>query len=108
MWTIGDRIYAAVGHPNGGAYERIPDWVNCFPISDKGPLGMEIYNIVPQIVLLPLTLWAAAVVTRLFDMPSVRLSKYLFGQKKREMEKSGGASWELEPMLLQTDAQLPR
>lgn len=108
MWTIGDRVYAAVGHPNGGAYERIPDWVDWFPISDRGPLGMEIDNIVPQIILLPLTLWAAAVVTKLFDTPSVKLSKYLFGQKKREEEKSGAASWEMDPILSLNDTHLPR
>lgn len=108
MWTIGDRIYAAVGRPNFAAEDRIPDWINCFPISDGGPVGLEINTIVPHIILLPLTLWMAVVVTKLVDAPSVKLSKYLFGQKKRNVKKSGAASWELAPMLSQTDGSLPR
>lgn len=71
MWTVGDRLIATVGRPRVTAEKRVPGWINLFPISDEGPLGLEINALVPQHILLPLTLWLAAVVTQLVDVPSV-------------------------------------
>jgi hypothetical protein len=107
MWTVGDRLYAAVGRPGVNANERIPEWVNCFPISDKGPLGMELNTMLPHVILLPLTLWMAAVITKTVDNPSARLSKYLFGQRKRQVEEVGAASREVEALMSQTNERLP-
>lgn len=82
--------------------------MNCFPISDKGPVGLEVNTVVPHLILLPLTLWMAVVVTKLVDIPSVTLSKKLFGGKKWQMEHGVAASWEMEAMLSQNEGHLPR
>lgn len=78
IWTIGDRVLAAVGRPHQGAEERIPSWVNLFPLSDYGPLGLEVNAVLPHLIILPAALYFAGVVTKLFDEPSVTLSKWLF------------------------------
>lgn len=81
MWTAGDRLYAAVGRPRRTAETRIPSWIDLYPMSDHGPLGLELNAIAPHLVLLPLTLWLGAVVTKLVDLPSARLSRSLFRQR---------------------------
>lgn len=80
IWTIGDRLLAATGRPHRGAEDRVPRWMNAFPMSDWGPLGLEINAIAPQLILLPCTLYFAGVVTKLFDEPSVTFAKWLFKQ----------------------------
>ena len=50
-------------------------------MSNQGPLGLELNAIAPHLILLPLTLWLGAVVTKLVDLPSARLSKSLFRQR---------------------------
>ena len=81
MWTLGDRIYSAVGRPTDPSQLSVPEWINLFPISDFGPLGLEVNALLPYIVLLPITLYAAVIVTKLIDTPSVKLSKALFKQQ---------------------------
>lgn len=54
--------------------------MNLMPLSNAGPLGLEINAVVPQLILLPCTLYFAGVVTKLFDEPSVTLAKWLFKQ----------------------------
>lgn len=78
LWTCGDRLLATFGRPRSAAAQRIPSWVNLFPLSDKGPLGLEINVLVPNLILLPLTIWIAAVVTKLFDEPSIMAARRLF------------------------------
>lgn len=41
-------------------------------------MGLEVNTILPQIVLFPLTLWLAGIVTKLFDKPSIKLARWLF------------------------------
>ena len=33
IWTVGDRIYAAVGRPRITAPDRIPEWIDILPLS---------------------------------------------------------------------------
>ena len=75
--TVGNRVYAAVGFSKP-EHKHIPEWVNVFPLSTKGPIGLELAFWLPQLVLLPLTLYVAEVVTRLFDEPSVKFSNWLY------------------------------
>jgi peptidoglycan/LPS O-acetylase OafA/YrhL len=78
LWTIADRIYAAVGFVRTVHEENIPGWINKFPLPKVGPLGMEPAFFLPHIILLPLTLWLAEICTRLFDEPSVTFAKWLY------------------------------
>lgn len=80
LWVLGDRLYQAVGWYREEHLEHTPGWVNIFPLSQRGPLGLEISFLAPHLILLPLTLWLAEVVTRLFDEPSVRFSRWAYGK----------------------------
>jgi peptidoglycan/LPS O-acetylase OafA/YrhL len=77
---LGDRLYAAVGWVNESNQEGLSGWVNLMPLPKTGPKGLELSLILPQIVLLPLTLWIADAVTRLVDTPSVNFAKWLHGK----------------------------
>ncbi|KAH7134905.1 acyltransferase-like protein [Dendryphion nanum] len=78
MWLFADRVYAAVGFDRPLHKEHIPKWVNAFPISKKGPVGLELAFWAPQLIILPLTLYVAEMVTKLIDEPSVRFSNWLY------------------------------
>lgn len=78
IWLVADRLYSAVGFSRESHKEHIPQWVDAFPISKKGPMGFELAFWVPQLVILPVTLWAAEIVTKLFDEPSVKFSNWLY------------------------------
>lgn len=80
LWTLGDRVYAAVGWSREPHAVNIPEWINLLPITKAGPLGLEIGFLLPQLILLPITLWAAEIVTVLFDEPSVRFAQWLYGR----------------------------
>lgn len=75
---LADRLYAAVGFARDVHKEHIPTWVDVFPLSRKGPMGFELAFWIPQLLILPVTLYAAEVVTKLFDEPSVRVSNWLY------------------------------
>lgn len=78
LWTIGDRLYMAAGWLTEEHVKHIPGWANALHLPRKGPLGLEISFLVPHIVLLPLTLLLAEVVTRAVDAPSVNLANWLY------------------------------
>ncbi|SZF03954.1 unnamed protein product [Blumeria hordei] len=79
LWTLGDRVYLAVGWTRTDNIEGLKSWLNLYPISPAGPLGMELRFIIPHLViLLPFTLWLAEIVTKLFDEPSVRISQWCY------------------------------
>lgn len=78
LWTLGDRLYQAVGWYRDEHLIHTPQWINIYPLSQRGPLGLEISFLAPHLILLPLTLWLAEVATRLFDEPSVRFSQWLY------------------------------
>ena len=78
LWTLGDRIYAAVGLPRNLSAEFVPGWIDLFPLSGWGPFGLEINYLAAHLVLFPFTLWVAGVVNKLFDEPSAQLARWLF------------------------------
>jgi peptidoglycan/LPS O-acetylase OafA/YrhL len=78
IWTIGDRIYAAVGMSRPQHKEGIPGWVDKFPISKSAPMGLELAFWLPQLVILPITLYLAEVVTKLVDEPSVKFTNWAY------------------------------
>lgn len=78
LWTIGDRIYVAVGWYRQEHEAHIPGWINRFPLTTAGPVGLEPRFLVPHLFLLPFTLWASEMVTRFCDETSVRFSQWLY------------------------------
>jgi peptidoglycan/LPS O-acetylase OafA/YrhL len=84
LWSIGDRIYAAVGWPLMEHQSRPAAWIRLFPLPAWGPLGLEMRLIIPQLLLLPLTLWVAEIVARIFDEPSVKFAQWLYRTTKEQ------------------------
>ncbi|KAL2819283.1 acyltransferase 3 [Aspergillus cavernicola] len=80
LWVLGDRLYAAVGWTRVSHPTTCPGWIDRFPIPRIGPLGMELSFLFPHIILLPVTLWLAEVVTRVVDEPSVQFASWLYGK----------------------------
>lgn len=80
LWIVGDRIYCAVGWAHEAQLLGLSEWVNIFPLSKAGPLGLEFAFLLPHIILLPLTLWVSEVVTRLIDEPSVKFAAWFFAR----------------------------
>lgn len=78
MWTLGDRVYAAVGLSRPRHKDGIPHWTDKFPLSQKGPMGLELAFWLPQLIILPVTLYAAELVTKLADEPSVKFTNWLY------------------------------
>lgn len=78
IWALADRLYAAVGLERPKHKENIPQWVDKFPISKWGPMGLELAFWVPQLIILPVTLYLAELVTKLVDEPSVRFTNWLY------------------------------
>ncbi|KAM0260817.1 hypothetical protein ACHAQJ_002584 [Trichoderma viride] len=88
--TIGDRLYAAFGWRADDHLHHIPHWVDKLYLPKSGPLGLEVSFLVPNLILLPLTLALAEAVTRWVDTPSVTFASWLY-------RKTLGAG--TEPML---------
>lgn len=80
IWTIGDRVYAAVGWPSESHGSIGSSWVNAFKLPHWGPLGLEFNFIMAQFLLFPLTLWTATLVTTFIDEPSIRFSQWIYKQ----------------------------
>ncbi len=80
LWMLGDRLYCAVGWYKEAHEEMIPGWVNKFPLSHSGPLGLEPAFLVPHLILLPLTLWASEIGTKIFDEPSNRFAQWMYSK----------------------------
>lgn len=78
LWVLGERLYSAVGYTREAHKEHIPHWMNIFPLSKAGPLGLEPAFLAPHIILLPVTLWLAEIVTKIFDEPSVKFSNWCY------------------------------
>ena len=78
LWTIGDRVYALVGWAREAHHEHLPGWIDRFPLPKAGPLGFDLAFWAPQLILLPLTLWVAQLVTKLFDELSVKFAQWLY------------------------------
>lgn len=80
LWTLGDRLYAAVGWSKEIHAMTIPGWSGLFPIPAAGPLGMELNFFAPHLILLPVTLWMAEVGTTLIDDTSIAFCAWLYGR----------------------------
>ncbi|GAB1320027.1 hypothetical protein MFIFM68171_10237 [Madurella fahalii] len=78
IWTLGDRLYAAVGWPKDSRMAGLPQWAGIFKLPMTGPMGLEVAFLVPQLILLPVTFYLAEVATRAFDEPSVRIPQWLY------------------------------
>jgi peptidoglycan/LPS O-acetylase OafA/YrhL len=78
LWTLADRIYAAVGWVTEEHRTTIPQWVDKFPLPKSGPMGLEPAFLLPHIILLPITFWLAEIVTRAIDEPSIRFTTWLY------------------------------
>ncbi|KAH6634863.1 acyltransferase 3 [Chaetomium sp. MPI-SDFR-AT-0129] len=78
--TVGDRLYYMVGWVRDAAdkHERVAHWANLFPLPKTGPMGLELGFLLPNIILLPFTLWVADVVTRGVDEPAVKIAAKLY------------------------------
>ncbi|KAK0636971.1 acyltransferase family-domain-containing protein [Bombardia bombarda] len=77
---VGDRLYHAVGLVRllGDSRTHLAWWCNLWPLPLIGPMGFELPVLLPHIILLPLTLWVAHVVTRMVDEPAVRFAAWLY------------------------------
>lgn len=75
---LGDRLYVATGWSREIHAVGLPDWINIFPLSKAGPLGLEPSFLIPHLIIFPATLWMAEIATKLFDEPSVRFSQWAY------------------------------
>jgi hypothetical protein len=78
LWTLGDRLYAATGWTNNLQVLTIPNWQDKFPLPKWGPYAMEISYLVPQLILLPLTLWLSEIGTTVVDDSTIKFVGYLY------------------------------
>jgi peptidoglycan/LPS O-acetylase OafA/YrhL len=78
LWSIGDRVYAAIGWTKESHVITITNWINVFPLPQWGPMGLEFSFLAAQLILLPLTLWVARIVTSLVDESSIRFSRWAY------------------------------
>ncbi|KAL2177644.1 acyltransferase family-domain-containing protein [Thermothelomyces heterothallicus CBS 202.75] len=102
LHTVGDLIYYAVGWSTGAdiqvhgpGHGPVKHWESVLLLPKVGPLGLELSFLLPNLlVILPLTLWLATLVTRFVDEPSVRFPAWLY---KRVL---GGGEAEPKPVEL--------
>jgi len=80
LWTLGDRLYVAVGWSRVSHRSGLPGWINLFPLSKAGPLGLELSFLLPHLIILPVTLWLAEVVTKTVDKPTVKFTQWLYAK----------------------------
>jgi hypothetical protein len=88
LWILGDRLYVATGWSRESHAIGLPQWINKFPLSKAGPLGLELSFLAPHLIILPVTLWLAEIATRLFDEPSVKFSQWAYGRAVAPSAKS--------------------
>ncbi|QIW98345.1 hypothetical protein AMS68_003863 [Peltaster fructicola] len=89
LWTLGNRMYCAIGY-NGEEHSlTMPRWVNAFPYLPRvGPFGFETDFLICQMILFPLTLWAAELCTNFIDDPSIKFTQWLYKQFKGDSGSS--------------------
>jgi hypothetical protein len=80
IWTLGDRLYVATGWYREAHEIYTPHWINRFPLSKAGPLGLELSFLAPHIILLPFTFWIAEIVTKLVDEPAVQFGQWAYAK----------------------------
>lgn len=87
MWILGDRLYAAVGWSKESQALTLRRWINLLRLPRAGPLGLELNFLVPHLFILPVTLWLAELVTKLFDEPSVKFSQWAYEKMLESSEE---------------------
>jgi len=110
LWVCGDRVYAAIGSPRdrvgksptAPASGRIPNWINVMPLPVIGPEAFQLHIFAAQLILLPLTLWMGALVSKLVVLPTMIMSNRLLRSRQ-----------DVEPMISvvtekEKEAKLPR
>ncbi|KAK3368517.1 acyltransferase family-domain-containing protein [Podospora didyma] len=75
---LGDRLYTAVGWYTDTQAEHLSGWVDKFPLPKTGPLGLEVSFLIPHLIILPVTIYCAELVTRGIDEPSVKFPQWLY------------------------------
>jgi peptidoglycan/LPS O-acetylase OafA/YrhL len=88
LWTIGDRVYAAVGWTRATHSVNVPAWVNAFRLPSFGPVGLEFNFLCAHLVLFPLTLWVAKMATNAFDDPAIKFARWLYEKLLAPEEES--------------------
>jgi peptidoglycan/LPS O-acetylase OafA/YrhL len=88
LWTIGDRVYAAVGWTRSTHSVNVPAWVGVFRLPRFGPVGMEFNFLCAHLVLLPLTLWLAKIATNAIDEPAIKFARWLYEKLQAPEEES--------------------
>lgn len=78
LWTVGDRVYAATGRPQLSSMTMAPSWINLFQFPGWGPKFLEVNYLAAHLIMLPLTLGVAELVTNLIDEPSVKFAQWAF------------------------------
>ena len=78
LWILGNRFYSATGYARETHAIGIPEWINAFPLPKAGPFGLDLAFLLPHLILLPLTIWLADLVTRTIDEPSVRFAAWIY------------------------------
>lgn len=78
LWTLGDRLYCAVGYARESHALGLPGWIDAFPLSKSGPLGFEPAVLLPQLILLPFTFWVAEITTKVFDENAVKFAQWVY------------------------------
>jgi peptidoglycan/LPS O-acetylase OafA/YrhL len=78
LWSLGDRVYAATGRVRDGHSTVCPQWINRFAFPSWGPFGLEVNYLLAHLILLPVTLWLAELVTKMFDEPGVKIAQWLY------------------------------
>ncbi|KAK7432169.1 hypothetical protein QQZ08_001114 [Neonectria magnoliae] len=92
LWTLGDRLYVAMGWLVNEHVQNIPQWANKVTVPKTSPVGLEISYLLPHIVLVPVTFGLAELVTRFIDTPSVRFASWFY--KKTMGRPSVGNVWD--------------
>lgn len=80
LWTLGDRVYAAVGLGRTAQSLVLPHWTNRFPLPKWGPMGLEVNFLMTQLILMPVTFWLADVGTTFVDGPAIKFGTWLYAQ----------------------------
>ncbi|KAK3369331.1 acyltransferase family-domain-containing protein [Lasiosphaeria ovina] len=78
LLTLGDRLYTAFGWHTEAQVRNLSEWVDIVELPKWGPLGLELSFLVPHLILLPVTLYCADLVTRAFDKPSMKIPQRLY------------------------------
>lgn len=81
LWALGDRLYAAVGWTIPGHHILLmPWWVNRFPLPKWGVKGLELSFVLCQVILLPLTMWVAEIMTIVVDDSAIKFTAWLYSK----------------------------